>query len=365
MANQLDWIEVGTRLREARLAAGLSQEQLAADVGLERTMIVKAEGGVRRLDALELSRIAVALNLPLAHFLLPTPPVLSRRTALLEDSETDAARDAYRLDAELAAWIRDLEQLIDVGLLKRETLLRYPRAVTRAEDARKAARWLRQQLDVGQEPLGPLIQLSERVGQFLLVADVPGDGASVVEGDLAAAVVSLRGEPGRRRATAAHELGHLVIGDEYSADLGVHASRDEREQVVDAFAGELLVPSDAVREAVRDTSSLDGIRASLVKVAAIYRASWGMVLRQAVLAEVVDRPQPLASRVPTRTELMDSVGWTPEPDLSSVRVPPTVATAVMTAFRKGLVTPQRAEELTRGQIAAADLTEMTGDDAAP
>lgn len=365
MANQLDWIEVGTRLREARLAAGLSQEQLAANVGLERTMVVKAEGGVRRLDALELSRIAAALNLPLAHFLAPTPPVLSRRTELVEDSETDAARHAYRLDTELAAWIRDLEQLIGLGLLKRKPLLRYPGVVAKAEDARDAARWLRQRLDVGQGPLGPLIQFSEQVGQFLLVTDVPGNGASAVEGDLAAAVISLRGEPGRRRATAAHELGHLVIGDEYSADLGVHASREERERVVDAFAGELLVPSDAVRKTVHDTSSLDDIRTSLVKIAANYRASWGMVLHQAVLAKVVDRQQRLAARIPTHTELMDAVGWTPEPDLGSVRVPPTVATAVMTAFRKGLVTPQRAEELTRGQVVAADLTDMADDDTAP
>ena len=82
------------------------------------------------------------------------------------------------------------------------------------------------------------MELCERAGQYVLVTELPGDGASVVDGDVAAAVVSIRGDPGRRRATAAHELGHLVIGDEYSNDLGVHASRADREAVLDAFAAE-------------------------------------------------------------------------------------------------------------------------------
>jgi len=53
-----------------------------------------------------------------------------------------------------------------------------------------------------------------------LVTDLPGDGASPVHGDIAVAVVRPMSDPGARRATAAHELGHLVIGLEYSS--GIH-----------------------------------------------------------------------------------------------------------------------------------------------
>jgi hypothetical protein len=83
----------------------------------------------------------------------------------------------------------------------------------------------------------------ERMGLFVAVVDLPGEGASILDGDLAAAVVSRLGDPGRRRATAAHELGHVLLGDEYSSDLGVHASRASREAVIDAFAAELLLPT--------------------------------------------------------------------------------------------------------------------------
>lgn len=365
MANRLDWIEIGARLRQARLAAGLSQEELGSAIGLERTMIVKVESGSRRLDALELARIAARLRLPIAHFLTPAPSVLSRRASLTEDIDTDADRSTYTLEAELASWLRDLRQLIHLGLLKQTKPLHYPHPVATSDDARKAATWLRTALGAGSQPLGPLIQLCERAGQLLLVADVPGEGASALDEDLAAAIVSLQSEPGRRRSTAAHELGHLIIGDEYSTDLGVHSSRDERERAVDAFAAELLVPAETVQQAVSGSKTLDDIRNSLVQVAAVYRASWSLVLRQAVHAGAVDQRQRLASRAPTRAELMDAVGWTPAPDLHDVRVPPSVASAVMAGVRRGLITPQRATEISRGQISASDVAGLSSDEQAP
>jgi len=176
--------------------------------------------------------------------------------------------------------------------------------------------------------------------------------------------VSRLSDPGRRRSTAAHELGHLVIGDEYSTDLGVHSSREERERTVDAFAAEFLLPTAAVLE-IAGSSSMENARTALVRLAAVYRTSWSMVLRQAEQAKVIDQRHRFASRVPTRAELMDAAGWIPEPDLEHVRVPPSVATAVMEAWRRGLITPRRASELTRGQIGADDLVSVVDDGDVP
>ncbi|MFC5825138.1 ImmA/IrrE family metallo-endopeptidase [Nonomuraea insulae] len=102
--------------------------------------------------------------------------------------------------------------------------------------------------------------------------------------DIAAAVVSLNGDPGRRRSTAAHELGHLILGDEYSTDVGVGASRAEREDMVDAFAAELLLPVAAIQRA---SSSGKSDRPTLVRLAAEYRTSWSLTLRQARTAEAI------------------------------------------------------------------------------
>lgn len=49
-------------LRDARVAAGVSQEQLAAALGEHQTLISKVERGVRRLDVVELRRWMQALG---------------------------------------------------------------------------------------------------------------------------------------------------------------------------------------------------------------------------------------------------------------------------------------------------------------
>jgi Zn-dependent peptidase ImmA (M78 family) len=199
----------------------------------------------------------------------------------------------------------------------------------------------------------------------VLVTDVLGQGASVVEGDVAVAVVSLQGDPGRRRATAAHELGHLVIGDEYSSDLGVHASRADREALLDAFAAELLLPSQVLTEERGASEAIS--RDQLIGLAARYRTSWSLALRQAAHAGVLSSQarHDWGRASPTRSEFMEAVGWAPQPDLEAIRVPPRYAHAVMEAWRRGAVTATRAVELMHGQIAAADLPTGTEADIEP
>lgn len=56
----------------------------------------------------------------------------------MDDTDTDAARNAYLLEAELASWLRDVRQLIGLGVLKHGKALRCTNAVTSAPDARGA-----------------------------------------------------------------------------------------------------------------------------------------------------------------------------------------------------------------------------------
>jgi len=356
MSSGFEWADVGERMRVARLAAGLTQEELGARAGLDRTMIVKIESGSRRIDAMELIGLSSALQVPVDFLLRPTPAVLSHRvSAVTEDADTEVARESGRLDLALVAWLHEVRQLVELGVLQPGPLLRIKTAVDSQDTARDLALWVREQLGLGLEALDSLVELCERAGQYVLVTDVPGQGASVVDGDIAVAVVSLEGDPGRRRATAAHELGHLVIGDEYSSDLGVHASRADREALLDAFAAELLLPSRVLTEE-RGASEIVS-RDQLVGLAARYRTSWSLALRQAAHAGVLGAQarRDWGRSAPTRGEFMEAVGWAPQPDLGAIRVPPRYAHAVMEAWRKGALTATRAVELMHGQITVADL----------
>lgn len=356
MSGDVEWGDVGERIRVARLAAGLTQEELGTRAGLDRTMIVKIESGNRRIDAIELVRLSSALRVPMDLLLRSTPLVLSHRVGVLAgDADTEAAKESGRLDLALVAWLHDVQQMAELGVLQPEPLLRAETAVDSEAAARDLALWIRGRLDAGSEPIDSLLELCERAGQHVLVTDVPGEGSSVVDGDVAVAVVSLQGDPGRRRVTAAHELGHLVVGDEYSSDLGVHASRGDREALLDAFAAELLLPVGVLAEECGTSQVIS--RDQLIKVAARYRTSWSLAIRQAVQAGVLsgqDR-RDWGRSSPTRSEFMEAVGWAPQPDLEAIRVPPHYAHAVMEAWRKGAITAARVVELMHGQITAADL----------
>ncbi|WP_319462356.1 XRE family transcriptional regulator [Micromonospora sp. RTP1Z1] len=358
MVDDREWSAVGEQVRQVRLSMGMSQNELARAVGLDRTMLAKVEAGTRRLDAFELLKLSSALGVSMDYLIEPQPEVLSRRSAqITEDSDSQVARSSQRLEIALTEWLRELRQLISHGVLRSRPVLRYPGAVASEAQAREAALWVRQQLGLGDGPIDSVVEVCERAGQFILVTDVPGDGASLVEGDVAAAVVSTTGDPGRRRATAAHELGHLVIGDEYSSDLGVHASRADREAAIDAFAAELLLPVSVLGGQQEVPGGLT--RDRLVEIAARYRVSWSLALRQAVRSRLIDTATRAAwsqSR-PTHAEFMEALGWAPQPDLFSVRVPPSYAHAVMEAWRGGWITRVRAVELMHGQIAESDLPE--------
>ncbi|WP_369073188.1 helix-turn-helix domain-containing protein, partial [Fictibacillus arsenicus] len=67
---------LGARVRAARERRGMSQQDLATAVGLERTMVNRIEGGQRKVTALELASIADALGTRMQSFFTEPAPAL-------------------------------------------------------------------------------------------------------------------------------------------------------------------------------------------------------------------------------------------------------------------------------------------------
>jgi len=90
---------LGARLREAREYLGLSQDEVAKGVGVPRSAISLIENGQRKVDALELKKLAELYQRPAADFTgdtdvidAPVPEMvqhLARAAAKL--TETDRA----------------------------------------------------------------------------------------------------------------------------------------------------------------------------------------------------------------------------------------------------------------------------------
>ena len=105
------WQELGARIAEARKVSQLSQAELAAAVKLDRTAICKLESGERKLDSLELVRIAGVLKRSIDWFLSPPlPAVVSRR-------KERGSNDESKADALLDGLARDVKLLTEMGLL--------------------------------------------------------------------------------------------------------------------------------------------------------------------------------------------------------------------------------------------------------
>jgi hypothetical protein len=90
-----------------------------------------------------------------------------------------------------------------------------------------------------------------------------------------------------------------------------------------------------------------------------------LTLKQAETAGIESIPKRWAQSNPTRAEFLEALGWTPQPDMESIRVPPAFAHAVMRAWREGFITRNRAVELMHGQIQEADLPPDVESDVAP
>lgn len=69
-------VHVGSRVRQARLVADLSQEKIADTLGLTFQQVQKYEKGTNRISASRLVQIAQAVNKPVAWFFEGTPGVL-------------------------------------------------------------------------------------------------------------------------------------------------------------------------------------------------------------------------------------------------------------------------------------------------
>jgi transcriptional regulator with XRE-family HTH domain len=64
-----EWVELGARLRHAREYLSLSQQDVAANTGIPRSAISDIERGQRKVDSLELRKLAKVYRRPVSSLL--------------------------------------------------------------------------------------------------------------------------------------------------------------------------------------------------------------------------------------------------------------------------------------------------------
>jgi Zn-dependent peptidase ImmA (M78 family)/DNA-binding XRE family transcriptional regulator len=350
-----DQQQLGQRVADARIEAELTQADLAAAIDLDRTAVAKIEAGTRKLSAVELARIAAALGRPLDWFLIEGPQaVVSRRT------DAAAGQRSVPLDRAVEKVASDVEFLIEHGVFNpavTDLQLRPPQDMPEAE---RAAARVHAALRPDRGPLIGLGELAERLGLLcfaLPLGDHGGDGAYVSIGDAGIAVINGNTEPGRRRFTLAHEIGHHVFADEYSTDLSIAEVGSETERRINRFAVHLLLPRNSVTERWR--ASTGEPREKAIRLGVEYRVSWSALCSQLKSLGLVNEAehQALLTRPPTRADYLElGMGFVEE--LHPPFVPPSYARAVLGAYRSGKLGANRTIDLLWGSIANEDLPEL-------
>jgi Zn-dependent peptidase ImmA (M78 family)/transcriptional regulator with XRE-family HTH domain len=356
MPDDQEWATVGARIAASRKTRGLSQDDLAAKVDLDRTAITKIEAGRRHISSLELVRLANALGRPLEWFVSDPPASIISRRAAVAGGRGDESSDYAIEDV-----ARDLAVLVDVRALGPDPAKGSFRSITTEETGwgpEEAAGQARTLIGVdSNSPLNELAEHVERVGLFpysMILGPASADGAYAEVDGLGVAIVNGEIDPGRRRFTLAHELGHHLFGDAYSVDWGIDTSATE--QALDAFAAALLLPRVGVSSRWRALRQEHSLRQSAIILSAEFRVSWTAALRRLRSVELISRDDQrlLDSRSPTRADYLECNIRIVE-ELQPPYVPTGVAAAAIRAYRNYSISAERVVAMLHGQVEIDDL----------
>ncbi len=270
--------ELGRRLRSAREAVGLTQDDAATHLGIARPAVVLVEAGKRGVSSLELDRLAGLYGRDIKDFLAP------------EYSDDEALHAVFRaqpgfeigsdLRKTLLSWRRKARALTDL-----EAVLEIPRRLCTAgpyASAPLTSRWNaiqqgerlaeeeRGRLGLGRAPVGDLPTLLESQGIRTAIEPLPDNvsGLTLQErGQDLLILVNGSHAVTRHRFSFAHECAHVLIDRDRGSVVSRVEDRDELvEMRANSFAAGFLMPAEGVLEFVRDLGKGQGSR----EIAVVY-----------------------------------------------------------------------------------------------
>lgn len=366
MMEQTD-AELGARLRGHRERAGLSQEQLGREIGLDRSAVNRVESGARRLTALELADVARVLDVRMTTFFEdPAPALVAHRSSQgLDTSES-------QIDGELAKIAVDVEFLQSLGSptlsFEKDDELQAARLSSPESnnDVEKLARKARALL--GVQALAPISNLTEAVAALGLLAfskDIgpdTADAGTILLRNGGVSLVNSNMKVGRRRLALAHELGHYLLADEYTIDWRIdgHSSNTPVEARLDRFARSLLLPGEALASKWNEYDGVDDPRVAAVRTASYFRVDMATLARRLQEQGLIDGDAAARVRLArtSRTDIIDFNLNLPVEELFGTSVPRPYSLAILALVRDERISRERALELFKGTMSEADLPEV-------
>lgn len=250
-------VDIGTAIRRAREAVGITQATLAERVGLPAAQTIsEIELGRREVKAFEVVRIARALHIDVDVLLgvradAAAPRVLWRRGTPTHERTCEVQLlERARRYAQLEMWC-DAPPALTLPSLQFD-----PVAATWLTVG-KLADQVRRSFDFGAIPANSLLRtLESTYGVKIFYEPLEGDAsAACVRGAFGAAVLLNAVEaPWRRNFSLAHELFHLVTWDAVESAWRASGADESSEppwfemleRLAQSFASHLLLPAETL-----------------------------------------------------------------------------------------------------------------------
>lgn len=264
------------RLKSARTLAALSQDELVEKMGniVSKNAISKYEKGEMMADGSILLALSKALNVKPDYFFRPftveIEKVEFRKKQKLAVKDVNAIKQTV---TDVVERYLEVEQFLNIESAFINPLSGI--AVSTFKDVDKAAMMVRSEWNLGLNALPNVIDLLEDKEIKVIEIDAPDefDGFSGwADGRIPIIVINKNYNVERKRLTALHELGHLIL------TLKSDISDKDKERICFQFAGAMLLPETTFKTEIGNSRS----HFSLPELIAI-KESYGISI-QAIMA---------------------------------------------------------------------------------
>jgi Zn-dependent peptidase ImmA (M78 family)/DNA-binding XRE family transcriptional regulator len=242
---------IADRIRQARLAAGLTLGSLGERVGVSHTAIQKYEKGLLTPSSGQLLKLARACNVRTEYYFRSHAVELRRPEFRKTSTFGKTAQEALKLRVVglVEKRVELLSAFPEPPLLPFALPSDLPDSIGTVEAVEAVADQVRNAWQLGMNPIADLTDALEARGLLVIMVDEEHPGFSGLtaiahtgDGREYPIIAASNRWPGdRMRFTLAHELGHLLLE-------GRLADGVDEEKACDRFAGSFLVPRVAVRQ---------------------------------------------------------------------------------------------------------------------
>lgn len=276
------------RLKSARTLAALSQDQLIEKMGsiISKNAIAKYERGEMMADGKVLLALSKALDVKPDYFFRPFTVEIEnvefRKKKKLSVKAVNAIKQTV---TDLIERYIEVEQFLNIESSFVNPIKEL--IVSTVQDIDNAVLELRKEWKLGLNALPNVIDLLEDNEIKVIEIDAPEefDGFSGwADGKIPVIVINKNYTIERKRLTALHELGHLLL------NLNGGISDKEKEKVCFQFAGAMLMPEPTFKNEIGDARSHFSIP-ELVAVKETYGISIQAIMARAKDLGIINQSQ--------------------------------------------------------------------------